>query len=188
MGERRDAGLPLRRAVALPIRDVRRAYFHLRERRFIADRRRRSPGGRQLLGRAPVVAGVGINVRQPEHRMDAALVVVHVAGYIQGLFEKRQRRLRLPQGAQRIAAKNRHAIPLRVGVDGGHVDLVELFASRRVFGIFVVGIRAHEMLGQRGRLISVLRKRLQARNRRVDIGVAPGVHIDHRPHLEELNL
>ncbi len=92
-----------------------------------------------------------------------------------------------PKRPQGIAPKNRHSIALGVGVDGRHVDLVELFARGRVFGTLVVRIRAHVMPGQDGRLISVLRDRLQPRDGRIDIRVVTGVHVHHRPNLQELH-
>ena len=185
--ERREAGAPLRRTVAAPVRDVRCPNLHLGQRRFIADRRRQAPRALELVRGAIVVAGIGVNVREPEHRVDAALIVVHVAGEIQRLLEKWQRRLGLPEGPQGVAPEYRHAIALRVGVDRRHVDLVEFLASRRIFGVLVMRVGAHVVFGQHGGLIAVLGDRLELRDRRINVGIAAGVHQHHRPNFEELH-
>src|ERR1700761_5742057 len=104
-GETRAA---LRRAISLAVGNVRGADFDLAKRRFVAQTEREGPRALDFLGGAVVVIGVGVDAREPEQRVQRALLVVQVAGEVQPLLQERQRRLRLPERAQGIAAKYRY--------------------------------------------------------------------------------
>ena len=185
--QRRQARAALLRAVAAGIGHVRDAALHLDERRFVAQHQREAAGGLELR-RGPVqIAGVRVDANQRQHGLQRARVVVHLVRQIQGPFEVRQRRLRLPERAQDVPPKHRHPVAFGCRFDGLDVDVAEFGARRRILIALVQRIGPHEMFRHDGLPVPLASHRVQAGDRRVDVRVAVHVGVDHAPNLKHLN-
>jgi hypothetical protein len=83
MLERRETRAALRGAISLAIGDVRGADLDLAQGRLIAQTEREAAGALDFLRGAIEVAGIRVDARKPEQRMERALLIVHVAREVQ---------------------------------------------------------------------------------------------------------